>query len=444
MSPASSTGPTSGEAIARLEAELAGHDGGDPLRAAVAAYRLAVALSEANPANARRALRLLQQAGAVLTEAHAPIEHGRVLTASAAQHRVLGDSTAAAELFERAARVLERRASAPEAAAAWSNVGLARGELGEASASVEAFDRALALLDDRRSGGGRGSNGDDGTDPRITATALVNRGQALFALGRFDEARADLERALDRARGLAGTDSAPVQVGLAHHSLGQIETALGRPAAAIGRFEDSLRIFTRRTFPGQHAVALFNLGVAHAAIGEISHLRRALWCFEGVANLFDPRLQVSQWREAARRLDEVARTLDAREPGRSRADHRAALLAASGDSECLALTRELFDRFAARPEPYRTDDFAESAAAAHRTGTPARTLLDTALFVLAELPDDVLQAGLAGQVRAHALLDAAARHDANVRLDEAIQHQFQGPQRVRFRDGLYALGWERP
>ena len=370
--------------------------------------------------------RSLDQAAAVLTETHAPLEYGRVLNAAAAQHRALGDAARSLELFERAAALLEVRSGAEEAAAAWSNVGLARCDHGNAAEAVKAFDRALAVLGDHR-------------EARIVATVLVNRGLAHFALGDFASARADLTSGL----ALDGPDTAPVQVGLAHHSLGQLAVGEGQPAVAIASFEAALRIFTHNAFPGQHAIALFNLGVAHAAVGGLGGLRRAHWNLEAAANRFDPRVHAAHWQEVARRLGEVVEQLAVLEPDTTVAQHRATLLASTDEPERLAMTRVLFERFAARPDPQRRDAFADAAHAACSIGS-ARALLETALFALAELPDDVLRSGLAGQLEAHGRLDGDAVLTADLLIDQVIQHLFQGPQRVRFRDVLYALGWERP
>ena len=427
---------SSTDAVAVLDAAYAARSPiDDPLGRAAAAYRLAVAVGESTPADHRRALRLLDEARRVLTEARAPLEHGRILTAAASQHRGLSEPVRAAELFEQAAQLLDERAGPEERAAAWSNVGLARSELGRFGEAVDAFDRASAVLASPRSA--QRSN----ESARVHATVLINRGLALFGLGRFADARADLEA------GLGGVDvnTAPVQTGMAHHSLGQLATAEDRRADAIAHFTAALQVFTATSFPQQHAVTTFNLGVAYAGGDELADLRRALWYFEATANLFDPRSQAEQWRQAAARLGDVTRRLADLDPRRTQAEHRAALLGSVSDDERLPLMRALVERFAARPDPQRTDAFHEAAAAVSDTpDVEARSILRTALFVLAELPDPVLRAALTGQLRAHAELSLAERFVADSTLDQLIQELFQGPQRVRFRDVLYELGWERP
>ena len=427
----------SAEALAVLDAAYAARSPvDDPVGRATAAYRLAVAVGESVPTDHRRALRLLDEARGVLTEARAPIEHARILTASAHQHRALAEPVRAAELFERAARLLDERTSEDERAAAWSNVGLARSELGRLGEAVDAFDRAIARIVDASSDGVRSTS-----TGRIHATVLINRGLARFGLGDFAQARADLETGLD----LVDVAAAPVQIGMAHHSLGQLATAEGRITEAIAQFISALRVFTRPAFPHQHAVATFNLGVAYAHGADVVSLRRALWCFESTMNLFDPRLQTSQWRETAARLSDVTLQLAKLAPRRSVSQHRAALLGSVDDDEQLSLMRELAERFAARPDPQRTDAFGDAAAGAcGETFDVARRLLRTTLFVLAELPDPVLRSGLTGQLQAHRNLADDDRLAADTALDQLIQELFQGPQRVRFRDVLYELGWERP
>ena len=404
----------------------------DPIGRAMAGYRLAVALGEAVPGDHRGALQLLEQAGAVLTEKRAPLEYGRILTAAASQHRALGDLARASELFERAAKILDGRAPAAERAAGWSNVGLVQTELAQFTAAVTSFDQALAALAD---------TGLPTDAARIRATVLINRGLALFGLGRFSEARADLEAGL----AVVDVSVAPMQLGMAHHSLGQLCTAEGRHADAVAAFTSALRVFTRVTFPQQHAVATFNIAVAHAAGTQLSDLRLALWSFETAANLFDPRLQTAQWTETVTRLGIVTKRLSALCPDRAVAGHRAALLGSFGDDERLILVRELVDRFAARPDPQRTEAFRDAAEAMWgEEPQVARAILATVLFVLAEFPDPVLRSGLTGELLAHGCLPEPARLVANTILDQLIQEVFQGPQRVRFRDVLYELGWERP
>lgn len=421
------------EAVAALDAAYTGRSPvDDPVGRAMAAYRLAVALGETTPTDHRRALDLLREARAVLSEARAPVEHARILTAMASQHRAVSEPLQAAELFERAARLLDRRVDIDEQAAAWSNVGLARLDLGRFAEAVDAFDRAVTVL---------ASPGDTAAQARVQATILINRGLALFSLGRFAQARADLER------GLASVDvaTAPIQTGMAHHNLGQVATAEGRRSDAVAHFADALKVFTLGGFPQHHAVTMFNLGVAHASGANLDDLRRALWYFEATINLFDPREHADQWQAAMTRLDDVTKRLDRLDPARSQAAHRCALFGSVSDEERLPLVRSLIERFAARPDPQRTNAFAEAAGAAcDSPPEQARSILRTTLWVLAELPDHVLRAGLAGQLRVHAALPIEERFVADSALDQLIQELFQGPQRVRFRDVLYEAGWERP
>ena len=60
------------------------------------------------------------------------------------------------------------------------------------------------------------------------------------------------------------------------------------------------------------------------------------------------------------------------------------------------------------------------------------------------LPLDYHRSKPTGELLAHGCLPEPARLVANTILDQLIQEVFQGPQRVRFRDVLYELGWERP
>lgn len=66
------------------------------------------------------------------------------------------------------------------------------------------------------------------------------------------------------------------------------------------------------------------------------------------------------------------------------------------------------------------------------------------ITVLMELPDNLLQSAIEAQVVAHRRLEAHDRRAADFILDEAIQLLLFGPQRIRVRDLLEDIGWERP
>ena len=191
-----------------LEAELAQiRVGSDPDGWALAAYRVAVARSEAADGDLPGALDLLDRAGRILTEARSPVEHARICTAAGHCHRRLGRPDRAAPLFERASDLVRDRTPAEEQAAALVNLGLALTETGRPNEAVEPLGRALDLL--------ASVDGDEAG--RVRAAALINRAQALQAQG----GDAELERAVAdyREAAAAGSPDAP-QRGMALHGLG--------------------------------------------------------------------------------------------------------------------------------------------------------------------------------------------------------------------------------
>ena len=70
--------------------------------------------------------------------------------------------------------------------------------------------------------------------------------------------------------------------------------------------------------------------------------------------------------------------------------------------------------------------------------------LRTMITVLMELPEDLLESALESQLVAHAMLDNHDQRAADFILDEAINALLFGPQRIRVRDMLEDIGWDRP
>ena len=68
----------------------------------------------------------------------------------------------------------------------------------------------------------------------------------------------------------------------------------------------------------------------------------------------------------------------------------------------------------------------------------------TIITVLMELPETLLESALESQLAAHAVLDNHDQRAADFILDEAINALLFGPQRIRVRDMLEDIGWERP
>lgn len=428
-----------------LEAELLRPEvTADPDRWALAAYRLALARSElaTDPADLEGPLDLLDRAGRILTSERAPVEHARILTAAAQCHRSAGRPDRALAMFERAADLLAERAPVVERAAALVNVGLVNAEVGRSAPAVEALDAAVALIDDPSQG-----DGTDGERIRLLGAAFVNRAQAHQAEG-SDEAL--LAAADDYERALATFPPTTPQAGMAAHGLGTVALELHRRGrgditidACIERFQASLMILLRDTFPFQHAIAKHSLAVAYERRAEQGDLARALICLESSASIFDPRLHGAQWRTAVEAMGRIESSLTAVSGSRSRVTHIVDLLATTSTEERRQLLRERLVRIAGLPEVALLAELDELAAAMTDRpiddyGRVVRVLIE----VLMELPDPVLEAACGALCRANrAAPDAEARDRV---LDTAIHDRLFGPQRVRVRDLLDAAGWVRP
>jgi len=485
-----------------LEAELARiRVGRDPDGWALAAYRVAVARSEAADGDLSGALDLLDRAGRILTEARSPVEHARICTAAGHCHRRLGRPEKAAPLFERAAGLVRDRTPAEEQAAALVNLGLALTETGRPNEAVEPLGRALDLL--------AGADGDEAG--RVRVAALINRAQALQAQGGDDE----LERAVAdyRAAAVAGSPDAP-QRGMALHGLGSAileqirrnaadggrarpgnsveeeeDEATGGPQGrrmgeaidtfepaerrdststaedrrigeAIDAFEQALGVLTEAAFPFQHAIARHSLAVAFERRAGPSDAARALAGAEAAMSIFDLRLHRPQWAAAADTLARLEQKLEEADGPGTRSDRFARLLAAVPPDERTGLLRDRLARLATAPEIRRRRDLDELAAALTRLDSQEHEAVDyeavgrecevvdyeavmrSMIPVLMELPDPVLDSACASLAAAHRASGRVEVFDGV--LDRVIHDLLFGPQRVRVRDLLTAAGWVRP
>ena len=437
--------------LERLEAELARiRARKDPDRWALAAYRVAVARSEAAAGDLDGALDLLERAGRILTEARAPVEHARICTAAGNCHRRLGRPEKAAPLFERAADLVRDRVPTGERAAALVNLGLALTETGRPDAAIEPLGQAVGILA-------------DAADPealRVRAAALINRAQALQAQGGAGE----LERAVaDYRSAVACADEDTPQRGMALHGLGsaileQVRRGGGGSEGegvdeAIGAFEQALGVLTEAAFPFQHAIARHSLAVAWERRGGRWDAARALAEVKVAISIFDPRLHRPQWRAAADTLAWLRLKLEATDTPGTESDHFARLLAAVTADERAKRLRDRLQRLATVPEIRCRRDLDELAAALTRLGSGEHEAVDyeavdyeavmrSMIPVLMALPDSVLDSACVSLAAAHRASGRAEIFDET--LDRVIHDLLHGPQRVRVRDLLTAAGWVRP
>ncbi len=435
------------ESVAALTARFDAMDRrADSVAWAVAAYKLGMATAEqpsAQPAVAlRRALELYQQAADILSAERAPVEHARILNAAGSAHRLLGDVQTATRLFRDSLRLLEGRGAGTEEASVLNNLGLVLAEGGRIDEAIGLFDRSLASL-----------TGDADDVVRTRLATLHNLGQAHMGRGTpdgFASAVATFEAGAAEASGF----DVSMHTGLLDHSRGVAHKALAslKPAArqhhldsAIVAFEQSLTVFTSVGFPMHHAIAKHNLGHTLAGRDDLNSMRRALACYEDALLMFDPRLHQAHWQEAYNNAEALETRLAQVEPGASRADHIASLCGSMNDDERLAFLRHRLLLLEPLPEEHRQERLT-TFCYAMVSQDPASFVatLRTMITVLMELPEPVLESALRSLLRAHSMLDPRDRRAADFVLDEAIQAQLFGPQRIRVRDMLDGIGWDRP
>jgi len=414
---------------------------------ATAAYRLGMATAEqptAHPETGlRSALDLYRQAAEVFTANRAPVEHARVLNAAGSAHRMLGDISTAARLFREALSLLADRNVESEEASVWNNLGLVLSEGGRFDDSIAAFSRSLGLVD-----------GATEEDIRTQLATQHNLGQAHMASGGLDGLTAAVAVLRDASAMARQSTESTMHTGLIDHSLGVALKALATLDAAatdahiddaVQAFERSLTIFTSVGFPMHHAIAKHNLGHALAVRSDVESKQRALAYYEDALNLFDPRIHQAHWSEAFQNAEKVEAQLSALVPGSTRADHIASLAGGMGDDERLMFLRQRFVQLERVPDEHRRERMTAFAyAVINQPAASFVATLQTMIAVLMELPDALLESALHAQLRAHGMLDPHDQRAADFILDEAINAKLFGPQRIRVRDILEEIGWDRP
>lgn len=428
--------------LEQLEAELLAVEATtEPDRWAIAAYRVAVARSEsAVGADAvNDAVDLLKRAGRILTATRAPVEHARILTATANCHRRLSEPGRAVALFAEAVNLLAGRGAPAEHAAALTNLGLAHIESGNPSAALDPLTATIAIL------GGAGAT--DEEVRRVRGAAFLNRAQAHQA----SADTADLRSAIvDYTAAASEFDHEAPQRGMAFHGLGatilELQTrgdAEDGVDLAIDAFHQSLRILTVDSFPFQHALAEHSLAIAYERRGESLDLERALDSAETSVSIFDPRLHQAQWVVAVATLQRIEASLDAEHSTTGRTGHVLRLIASTDDAERDTLMRTRLRRLSDLPRERTSRDLAALTYALvglepHDYARVMRSMIP----VLMELPETVLDVACEELCAAHRTSRDQIAYDAA--LDEIVHDLLHGPQRVRVRDLLESHGWIRP
>jgi len=433
-------------AIRSMEAQLAATSKAmKPQQHATIAYRLGLAYAE-HPTgpledSLRRALACYDVAASLFDPRFDPVEHARVVNAAGAAHRSLGNLDQAAQLFQRAATLLEKEDRDEERAAALNNLGLAKAAQGAVVEAIGHFTTAVELFDRRTPEGVRG-----------WGAALLNRGQARASANDEAGLRAALE---DYHLALSEVESseASYHYGLLYHSVGVASMALAalEPEAATplleeaaDSFAESLSVFSRTGFPFQHALAKYNLGYAVERLDGVANLRLALACYEDALAALDPRLHVPQRDLAFGSLMRVESRLNEWAPTPGRAHHFVSMVAAASPEDRVPLMRDRLLRYLALPGPTRHKALVELALAEYWLGPERATILiEAELGVLVDLPNEFLQISLEARLEVLGQLGDAAEQ-AGRALDDALGAQLGLPQRLFVRDFLYARGWERP
>jgi hypothetical protein len=211
---------------------------------------------------------------------------------------------------------------------------------------------------------------------------------------------------------------------------------------ATRSFNESLDVFTRTSFPFQHALAKYNLGLAWYAMGGLTNLRRALACFEDSVGIFDTRVHADAWGQAYASLERVEKELASMAPGLTRADQFAALVADVPREERETLVTGRVLRLLAQPDARRP--MTELSLAIAKLGEEAAQVIEAQLDTIMQITIESQEVCLQAIFDAHSQLTGDLRQAADRALDKAIAEALGGPQRLFVRDFLYDRGWERP
>lgn len=405
-----------------------------PLEHASLRYSIGLAYAELptgeRAMNLSRAIASYRQAAGLFSPERFPIEHARVQNALGAALREIGSPREAVTACARAVELLESRPQQAmgELGAALNNLGLARSDVNEEEAAAEALSRAVEIF---------ASAG----ETRQQAMASNNLGQAQAAGGNYREAVETYERALAQT----DPEDAPYQWGLLQHSLGVSLTALEESERAADAFGQSMRVFTRHRYPFQFALAKNNAGLAWSQLGDATSLRRAVAAYEDALRVLDVRMHREQWEQVYRNMELAEGALADQGHDVNRAEHFVAMLADLDEDERMDVFRERLMQIFELPESQRDQALGElDIATLHLDYDSARRISGTWLNVLMELPNDMLVAALRARIGAQNYFEEERRKEVAEILDRTIQEELLSPQRIRVRDTLELMGYERP
>lgn len=161
--------------------------------------------------------------------------------------------------------------------------------------------------------------------------------------------------------------------------------------------------------------------------------------------ILDVRMHREQWEQVFKNLELAEKGLKELGQQGTRAEHFVRLLGQEDDQTMVNRFRERLSEYTTLPDPRRVEALAELDVA--MLGLPddqASRLTNSWLSILMELPHEQFLAGLQARMIAHGTLGGEARERAVRILDNTIQNELLAPQRIRVRDTLYSIGYERP
>lgn len=399
---------------------------------AYAAFRLGTALAETAGSNEtlQEPIRLLGEASKVFSADRAPVEHGRIATVLGTCFRRIGKPDAALRSMETAARLLRGRVSTAEHAAAESNLATAlmeSGNLNDALIHAEIAVRELSLIESPTD-----------ADERSLIAALFNRGLIRQSLGgEPEEILADFRQVIKLGSG----DDAILQRGMAHHAIGILHKARKEYSESLREFSIASNLLSPASFPMQHAICRFNMGITYEALGTLPDLRLALRELSVALTIFDQRLHASQRSVTLEARTRVIDGLVASNPEMTISDHQVQMLLESGGDARLTMLREILGGLEPLPRDVRSGlllDLFDSLVAIKE----CKQLLSVVIPVLMEFPDAVLSDAMSALVAA--LQEHPRQLEISRDLDDVVHAVLHGPQRVRVRDILEYFGWQRP
>ena len=212
-----------------------------------------------SPGRANEAVPLLEDAAALLDRVGNPrVSAGRRQQALASNASASGDTAGARQMFE--AMLAEAGPQAPAFVHYTTSLGLGRVAAVEKNytAALAHSRAALAQLELH------------GKDSPMLVTPLINIGNALTNLGRFDEARAAIERGLELRRALLEADASPGirrLLGEDLMNLANLESKAGNTEAAAKAYREALALLPEDDY-ADRSLVLFNLGVDHQVSGR--------------------------------------------------------------------------------------------------------------------------------------------------------------------------------